>query len=43
MLGSRDSGNVIIQDSLWSAFRDYVGGFNADILMFEKNGGDACC
>ena len=41
MLGSRDSGKGIIQDSLWSAFGDYVGGFNADSLMFEKNGGDA--
>ncbi len=29
------------QDSLWSAFGDYVGCLNADSLMFEKNGGDA--
>jgi len=41
MLGSRDSGKGIVQDSLGAAFHDYVGTFNADSLIFEKNGGDA--
>lgn len=41
MLGSRDSGKGIIQDSLSASFKTYITAFNADSLMFEKNGGDA--
>ena len=41
MLGSRDSGKGIVQDSISAAFKSYITAFNADSLMFEKNGGDA--
>ena len=41
MLGSRDAGKGVIQDSINTAFKGYFRTFNADSLIFDKEAGDA--